>query len=94
MKRQISYENFCGKGKQEKAINDIREYFNNDKVFDSVVRQIKSIKPSKETTDGLVFLFEIFSGVYGYPVVALLADTWQISEETIYEWLEEENAVN
>ena len=89
-KHQISYAHLEGKEKQEKAITDIREYFGNNTAFDSVVAKIKTIEPSKKATKSLVFQFDMFSGISGYPVVALLSDTWGVSEDQIYTWLEKE----
>ena len=90
MKNTISYENLSGKEKQEKAINDIKGYFCNEKAFDSIVGELKTIQPNKRSFNNLLIPFGMFSGISGYPVIALLSDTWKVPEETLYSWIEEE----
>ena len=77
MKTEISYHKLEGQAKIDKAVQDCKDYVNDDTIWHNVERYCKSCNTLEEVQGGL----GMFMGIEGYPAVAMW-ETYKQDKET------------
>lgn len=92
MSKEINYSSLTGAEKRKKALADMAGWLGKDKLV-ALKAEIATMPQEYAYLKGLEFQFAMFAGVSGYPVIALLAEAWDKTDEEILQMLDEgENA--
>lgn len=83
MPHEINYTALTGAEKRNKALNDVASWLNNDDKLEQVKQEIASMPHTYETARSIRWQLAMFAGIQGYPVVALLAECWEESDDEI-----------
>ena len=88
MSHEINYSKLTGAEKREKALKDLADWFNKPETMEQLKNEIAQMEPCSYAAKSLRWQFAMFAGVQGYPVVALLGATWNLTDEQVYELLD------
>ena len=89
MAHEIDYGNLSANEKRQRALDDLRNW-SSCVEWDNVFRDISALSPTKENARSVEWQFGMFLGVSGYPIVAMLADCWNMSDDEVIEMLKRE----
>jgi hypothetical protein len=89
MPKTIDYGVLTGAQKREKALGDLAGWLNCDDNLEQFKREIGEMLPTPENAHTVRMQLAFFAGVSGYPVVALLGESWQLSDESVWALFEE-----
>ena len=91
MATEIDYGNLPANEKRQRALDDLRNwssYVNWDNVF----KDISEFAPTPANAKRIAFQFNMFLGVSGYPVTAMLAECWNLTDDEVADMLTAEDS--
>ena len=86
MAYEIDYGNLPANEKRQRALDDLRNW-SSCVEWDNVFRDISEMSPTKENARSVEWQFGMFLGVSGYPIVAMLGDCWNLSDDEVADML-------
>lgn len=86
MAHEIDYGNLPANEKRQRALDDLRNW-SSCVEWDNVFRDISALPHDKENARSIEWQFGMFLGVSGYPIVAMLGDCWNLSDDEVADML-------
>ena len=69
--------------KRKRALDDIADWFGKRETMPNLMDEIRGLPHTYETARSIRWQLAMFAGIQGYPVVALLAECWEESDDEI-----------
>ena len=82
MSHEIDYSNLTDREKREKALTDLRNW-SSCVNWDNVFKDVSKFAPTPENAKAIAFQFHMFLGVSGYPITAMLAECWNLTDDEV-----------
>lgn len=83
MAHEIDYGNLPANEKRQRALDDMSSWINNPDKLAQIKQKIAALPHTAESAKSMRFQFAVFAGVQGYPVVALLGESWNMTDDEV-----------
>ena len=74
--------------KRQRALNDMTDWFGKVETMPNLMREVAELPHTYEAAYAIRWQLGMFAGVQGYPVIALLAECWNMTDDEVVELFE------